>query len=253
MSEPNATPSSEPKTPLPRRLLAVGILGFFILSVSLAGLWWWLLHRTDSVSVSKTESLAQPTQPAQPVEKQMEGSVTELFNGADLDGWDFDPTIWSVRNGVIYGNQRRSGYGSSLFWHEADLGDFELRFSFRLIRGNSGVYYRANPLDNYDVGGYEFEIYTNRVGNLSENGTDREKRRLYRTETEDPPIDSQWHEGAILATGRRLVHTLDGQVVCDLEDQYPAAPRTGVIAFANGQGTIVEFKDIRLKRRKTTP
>lgn len=221
------------------------VIGFLVLAIG--GLVLWMLDRNDSVPVVKVET---PAESAQSSPGATDMTVTNLFNGVDLEEWDFDPAIWSVRNGVIHGKQTRGGYGSSLFWHEADLGDFELRFSFRLIRGNSGVYYRATMLDNFDVGGYEFEIYTNRVGNLSDNGTDRQKRRLYRTETDDPPIDSQWHEGVILATGRRLVHTLDGQVVCDVEDPYPAAPRTGAIALANGERTTVEFKDIRLKRVK---
>ena len=239
MSDASTTPPNEGKTRLPIALLAVGVVALMILALSLGGLTWWLLHRSDVVTVSQNDSRGQPS--GAPTE------TTELFNGTNLDGWEFAPDIWSVRDGVIVGNQRRGGYGSSLFWPDKDIPDFELHFRFRLVRGNSGVYYRASQLENFDVGGYEFEIYTNKTGNLADNGTDRVKRRLHVT-ADAGSIDSEWHEGVIIASGPRLIHRLDGKVLCDMEDTEPAAPRTGAIAFAITSSTMVEFKDIRLKR-----
>jgi len=85
-----------------------------------------------------------------------------LFNGTDLRA-GFRSRHLVRAYGVIYGHQKRGDYGSNLFWHDADLVDFELYFRFRLVRGNSGIYYRASRLANFDVGGYEFEIYTNKL------------------------------------------------------------------------------------------
>jgi hypothetical protein len=152
-----------------------------------------------------------------------------------------------VRDGVIYGYQKRGGYGSGLFWSDKNIADFELRFRFRLTRGNSGIYYRAAQLENFDVGGYEFEIYTNKTGNLADNGTDRVKRRLHVAQ-DAAPIDSEWHEGVIIAAGPRLIHRMDGKIICGVEDTGPVAPRTGAIALAITSSTIVEFKDLRLNR-----
>jgi hypothetical protein len=157
---------------------------------------------------------------------------------------------------VISGNQKRAGTvvgTGSLFWGDTDISDFELRFRFRLVRGNSGVAYRATQLPNFDVGGYEFEIYTNKTGNLANVGNDRERHRLYRAGPDAEPLDANWHEGIIIANGPRLVHVLDGKTLCDVEDTDPSALRTGVIAFGMSTGTLVEFKDIRLKRLKTNP
>lgn len=197
MSEPSTTPPPTPKTRWPVYLLVVGAVGLFVFSLSLGGLTWWLLHRSD-------------VRRSNPAGETGEASVTELFNGTDLEGWDFDPDVWSVRDGVIYGQQKRSGYGSGLFWPDKDIADFELHFRFRLVRGNSGVYYRASQLENFDVGGYEFEIYTNKTGNLADNGTDCVKRRLHVTEGAEP-IDSEWREGVIIAAGPRLIHRMDGR------------------------------------------
>jgi hypothetical protein len=234
MSEPPTPPANAPKTRLATALIVLGIIGFFIFSLSIGGLTWWLLRGTKSVSV---------------VNKVTEGNVIELFNGTDLEGWNFDPAVWSVRDGVIYGRQLNGG---NLFWRGAEVEDFELRFRFRLMRGNSGIHYRARELKNRDVGGYEFEIYSTRTGELADRGTDRAKRELFRSESVEK-IDSEWHEGVIIASGARLIHQLDGKVVCDVEDTDPAAPCKGVISLGAGGGTIVEFKDLRLKRLKTKP
>jgi len=241
MSDSSTAPPNEPKTRLPVVLLAVGVVALMILALSLGGLTWWLVSRTA----------VHTNAPPEVGDMSTVAGSTEIFNGRDLDGWEFDPDVWSVRDGIIHGNQRRGGYGSGLFWPDKDIADFELHFRFRLVRGNSGVYYRASQLENFDVGGYEFEIYANKTGNLADNGTDRVKRRLHVAEGAQP-IDSEWHEGVIIAAGPRLVHRLDGKLLCDVEDTKPAAPRTGAIAFAITSSTVVEFKDIRLKRTGTT-
>jgi hypothetical protein len=180
----------------------VGIVAFVGLSLSLGGLTWWLVTQARSARSSPAAEMQEQVTAdfstrdgATIAGEKAVASVIELFNGHDLEGWDFDPDVWSVRNGVIYGHQKRGGYGSSLFWRDANLDDFELRFRFRLVRGNSGIYYRANRLANFDVGGYEFEVYTNRTGNLADNGTDRVKRRLHRAEAAES-IDAEWHEGS---------------------------------------------------------
>jgi len=244
------TTTSEPKTPFPRALMAMGVIGFFIFSLSIGGLTWWLLRGTHSASTPKHESNGK--QAGITVEAGVT-EQTELFNGTDLEGWDYDPALWSVRDGVIHGRKGRGGPGSALFWGDSDVADFELRFGFRLIRGNSGVNYRSTRLANYDVGGYEFEIYTNKTGNLANVGTDRQRYRLHRAADTAEPTDAEWHEAVIVAHGTRLVHVLDGKTVCDVVDSDPTAPRTGVIAFGLSPGTTVEFKDIRLKRLKGKP
>jgi hypothetical protein len=246
MNEPPMILPPKPKTRLTLLLLGIGVIALFVFSLTLGGLAWWWLHRSNVVTVSPDGNWSHPAG------ETVGAGVTELFNGTDLEGWDFDPAVWSVRNGVIYGEQKRSGNARCLFWHDADLADFELRFRFRLVRGNSGICYRATRLANFDAGGYEFEIYTNKTGNLADVGTDRERRRLHRAESTAPPLDSEWHEGVIIANGPRLVHRLDGNVLCDVKDNDPAALRTGAIALNMSSGTIVEFKDLRSIRMRQT-
>jgi hypothetical protein len=247
-------PAPPGKPWLPTWLVATGIIAFAIFSVSVAGLTVWLLTREpvrDTVSVPPghrasippAAPLADPSSPS----ARADSEFKSLFNGQDLADWDYNPAEWSVRDGVIRG---RTGNGtSSLFWTGGDVEDFELHFQFRLLRGNSGVYYRARQLEKFNTGGYEFEIYTNRIGNLADNGPDRERRRLFYQDFEKaPPTDTDWHTGTVIAIGGQFIHRLDGNELCRVEDADARAPRSGVLALHIANATTVEFKDIRLKR-----
>lgn len=97
-----------------------------------------------------------------------------LFNGKDLRGWDGDPRLWSVRDGVIHGEttaeQPTKGNTFLIFKgpdREAQLSsvfrNFELRLSFRCnATNNSGIQYRSERLSNstndWVVAGYQHEV-----------------------------------------------------------------------------------------------
>jgi hypothetical protein len=247
MSEPPTSPPNAPHAGLKIGLLALAVVALLVIALSFGGFVFWLVMKRSAPAAGNGPEQV----PAGPhVAGAPETGFTELFNGTDLEGWDFDPAVWSVRDGVIHGNKQRSGVGSCLFWRDSDVADFELRFRFRLIRGNSGVAYRGTRLAGFDAGGYEFEIYTNKTGNLANVGTDRQRYRLHRADDTAPPTDSEWHEAVIIAQGTRLVHVVDGKTLCDVQDTNPAALHTGLIAFGVGGETAAEFKDIRLKKRK---
>ena len=73
-----------------------------------------------------------------------EGFVS-LFDGRTLDGWEGDPSLWSVRDGAITGRttaETQLEENQFLIWKD-EVEDFELRARFRLEGGNSGIYFRA--------------------------------------------------------------------------------------------------------------
>ncbi|HEY0076237.1 MAG TPA: family 16 glycoside hydrolase [Abditibacteriaceae bacterium] len=100
-----------------------------------------------------------------------------LFNGKDLTGWQGNPELWSVRDGVITGQttpEKPAGGNTFLIWQEGDkpgeISDFELTLKYRILDkngegkgyGNSGIQYRSKVADpaKWVVGGYQadFEI-----------------------------------------------------------------------------------------------
>lgn len=95
-----------------------------------------------------------------------------LFNGKDLTGWEGNPELWSVKDGVIHGetkedpeNPKKSSlkHNTFLVW-KGTVGDFELHAKFRILSewGNSGIQYRSKRLPDGPngpvVGGYQADF-----------------------------------------------------------------------------------------------
>jgi hypothetical protein len=108
--------------------------------------------------------------PSAPPEPQ---GMKPLFDGKTLDGWEGDPRLWSVKDGVIHGEttpDTKFAGNTFLIWKGGEPGDFDLRFTFRMDPaktgdGNSGVVYRSkhitegpNAKNNWVMGGYQAEI-----------------------------------------------------------------------------------------------
>src|SRR5262245_5447849 len=102
------------------------------------------------------------TAPAEPKD------MTALFNGKDLTGWEGDMRLWSFKDGIVRGETTKENVAKGntfLLWRGGTLADFELRLSFRIKGGNSGVQYRSKhkPFKETDenkwvVAGYQAEV-----------------------------------------------------------------------------------------------
>ena len=67
-----------------------------------------------------------------------EEGFVEIFNGKNLTGWEGNPKLWSVQDGVITGQTtaENSTKGNTfLIWTNGTVADFELRCSFKLVPG----------------------------------------------------------------------------------------------------------------------
>lgn len=97
-----------------------------------------------------------------------ESEMKSIFNGKDLSGWDGDPRLWSVKDGVIHGETTKDNKAKGntfLIWKDGTLKDFELRLSFRCTNtNNSGIQYRSKHIaagkanNKWVVRGYQHEI-----------------------------------------------------------------------------------------------
>jgi hypothetical protein len=210
-----------------------------------------------------------------------------IFDGRTLEGWEGDPRLWSVRDGVIHGEttpENQAVGNTFLIWQGGEIGDFDLRLSFRCHapENNSGVQYRsrhvtdASAKNRWVVRGYQHEIrnestFPDVSGFIYDEGGSRGRicpageratweaeggRRLLGTLidqdefTELMRIDD-WNDVAIRAEGRRIRHWLNGRLILDFTDDDPAkALASGVIALQlhAGKPMWVEYRDIRLKK-----
>ncbi len=230
-----------------------------------------------------TTAAAQSAVMAPPEAEGMES----LFNGKDLTGWDGDPTLWSVKEGVIRGEttpEIKAKGNTFLVCTKGDFKDFELRLSYRLnASNNSGIQYRSKRSESggnkWIVRGYQHEIrnevnFPNVSGFIYSEGGIAGKGRLClcgekavraaddtKTVTETL-IDQEgykklfklddWNDTVIIVKGNQMQHYLNGRLILDYTDNSPLALKEGVIALQlhGGKPMWAEYRNIRIKELK---
>ena len=208
-----------------------------------------------------------------------EEGFTSLFNGQDLTGWDGDPKLWKVENGVVIGTNpspEAMANNSFLIWRGGTVKDFELRAIVRVIGdNNSGIQYRSRELPEvapWVITGYQCDIHPaiEHTGMTYEekgrgifglNGhnvmLDPDGALWQLSEHEPVKVDvSQWNEYVIIAKGNRLSHYINGQPTSELID-HDANKRAmeGLLAIQlhRGNPNSVQIKDLRLKVLPESP
>ena len=211
-----------------------------------------------------------------------EAGFTSLFNGKDLAGWRGNPALWSVKDGTITGVTKadpKLTHNTFLVNTNLTLVDFELRLSYRIEKGNSGIQYRSKVQSEGAqgpiVGGYQadFEAGKTYSGILyEERGRGILAKRGEKTvikevdgktkvekvgetgKTEDIQAkikDEDWNDYVVIAKGNHLQHFINGQQTVDVVDEQPSkAAKDGILALQIhvGPPMIVQFKNIRIKK-----
>lgn len=232
---------------------------------------------------------SQPPVPATPAVSlappkiATEPGFHSLFNGKDLAGWDGLPGYWTVEDGAITGRtfddpKRKLTFNTFLVWKDGEVDDFELRFSYRIVGGNSGVQYRSKLIDpaKFIVGGYQADIdskdkysallYEERGrAILAERGTKVTLQKDGKTKVTEKLGDpaelqkrikkEQWNEYVVIAKGNRLEHYINGAKMTEfVDDDEKGRAFKGVLALQIHQGPpmLVQFANVRMKRAKLT-
>jgi hypothetical protein len=221
-----------------------------------------------------------------------EAGFKPLFNGKDLTGWEGRTDIFSVKDGALHAENTAANplkKNTFLTYTAQEFGDFELRFDYRCIGGNSGMQYRSERLPDFVMKGYQadFENQNRFTGMFfEENGRmfmaypgeyvtvkplgaltaeeaakkNKPKARLDKVKfatTEESfshikdPTD--WHSMTIIARGNTFVHILDGRVMSVAVDEDTANfKKSGLLGIQVHQGPpmIVDVKNIRIRALK---
>ena len=212
--------------------------------------------------------------------------MTPLFNGKDLSGWDGDPNLWSVRDGVIHGEtteQHVANGNTFLIWQGKAI-DFELRLSFRCnATNNSGIQYRSKHItdasvkNKWVVRGYQHELrnenkFPNTSSFIYDEGGKRGRICLVgekaswtggKKVVESTFLDEagfqklmkidDWNDVVIVAKGQNIKHYLNGSLVLDFteSDVQPDASQGAVaLQLHAGKPMWAEFKNIRIRELK---
>ncbi len=202
-----------------------------------------------------------------------------IFNGKDLTGWKGVEGFWSVADGAITGTTTTENAvktNTFLVW-EGEVSDFELKFKYKVIDGNSGVQYRSKVVDSayFIVAGYQadFEAGKTYSGILYEEkgrgilaqrgqivtlaeGESAAKPKIEVTgsvgrsdEIQESIKDKEWNDYKIVAKGNRLKHYINGRQTVDVTDDTAVGAKKGVLALQlhAGKPMTVQFKDLMLK------
>ena len=186
---------------------------------------------------------------------------TPLFNGKDLSGWDGEPGLWKVEDGVIVGTSEvgKPKTNSFLIWN-GKVKDFEVRATVKVVGdNNSGVQYRSRRLPEvtpWTILGYQCDVHPTDVhtamtyeergrGIFGYNGVDvvLDPTGPRWQVGERPRVQadiSQYNEFTVIARGNRLEHKVNGQttsVFIDHDEKGRALE--GLIAISPGVGDIL--------------
>jgi hypothetical protein len=212
-----------------------------------------------------------------------ETGFKKLFNGKDLTGWNGNPKLWSVNEGTIQGQTTKENPtkgNTFLIYTNGEVMDFELRFSYKIVGGNSGMQYRSkviNP-DNWVVGGYQGDFEAGKTfsgilydeanvaggrGIMAQRGEsvvwDADcKKQVVGTLGKSEEIQAKikhedWNEYVIIARGNQFMHQINGTKTVEVTDNCEAKRLTkGVLALQlhAGPPMTVQFKDIRIRELK---
>jgi hypothetical protein len=213
--------------------------------------------------------------------------LRSIFNGKNLQGWDGDSRLWSVKDGVIHGEtttENPAKGNTFLLWKEGTTSDFELRLSFRCsATNNSGIQYRSKHIkdgkvrNDWVVRGYQHEIRNesklpNVAGFIYGEGLGRGRICLAgekavvnkegKKEVTDTLINAaefeklvnldDWNDVVIIAKGNHIQHYLNNRLILDFTDSPELALRDGILALQlhAGKPMWVDFKNIRIREMK---
>lgn len=174
---------------------------------------------------------------------------TPLFDGKTLTGWRVLPGgKWEIKDGVIFGTSPQSEARHGMLLSEKSYRDFTVRLKYRAHQGNSGLYFRAEPVPGeLSVHGLQAEIDPEKdAGGLYETGG-----RGWVVKPEPAQVKkwykpNQWNQMTVSAQGGRVVVHVNGFKTADLANDSGRAEGHFGLQLHGGMEMHVEFKDIEL-------
>lgn len=181
-----------------------------------------------------------------------EEGFTPLFDGTSLTGWEGDPLLWLVEDGMLIGRSPGISYNDFLAT-EKSFSNFTLRLQVQLVgnSGNSGVQFRSERVTgSMEMIGYQADIGPEYWGNLYD-----ESRRKTNLAVADPKVlkkalkPTDWNEYEIHAEGPRVVLKINGATTVDYTETDASLPASGRIAVQihSGPALEVRFRDLRIR------
>ncbi len=187
--------------------------------------------------------LASPVQQPLPADPT---TLKEWFDGSSLNGWLYDPAIWSVENGEIIGRAPNGIDHNTWAVGPLRFTDFRMTVEVKLVGdiGNSGIQVRSSRALDGEVSGLQADIGAGWWGKLYE---EHGRGLLEDAGGAEHVKRGDWNTYEILLTGNRIQTALNGQQVVDRTD--PEIAQQGIVALQlhSGGPTEVRFRNFSLE------
>lgn len=172
-----------------------------------------------------------------------------LFNGKNLEGWDGDPRLWRVEDGVLVGSTEGVKLQSNTFLiTKRTYSDFHLKLEVKLRNHNSGIQFRSKALPNWVVQGLQADMAENNWwGSIyDEKGTRGVIVNGWKGKAEKIVKQGDWNEYEVFAQRDLIQIRINGALTAELRDD---SATQGVIALQLHRGPPMEvrFRNIRIK------
>jgi putative heme-binding domain-containing protein len=188
-----------------------------------------------------------------------------LFDGKTLDGWDFDPAMWRVEDGVITGGSTTEKIKKNDFIStKKNYQNFELKLQIKVSGDpktgmlNSGIQIRS-VREGSAMSGYQVDCGAGWFGKIYDEHR-RNKVIWAPTPEQQAALDKAidvfgWNEYRIRAEGPRIQTWINGVHCMDYTETDPNIALDGHIApqVHSGGVCLVQVKEVTIEELPATP
>ena len=190
-----------------------------------------------------------------------------IFDGKTLDGWDFDPTIWRVEDGMITGGSTTEKIKENHFiCTKKNYQNFELKLKIKVSGDpktgliNSGIQIRSVRVPGgAHMSGYQVDCGAGWFGKIYDEAR-RNKVIWAPTPDQQAALDKAidvfgWNEYRIRAEGTRIQTWINGVLCIDYTEADPNVALDGLIGpqVHSGGVCLVQVKDVTIEELAPTP
>ena len=174
-----------------------------------------------------------------------------LFNGKNLDGWHILPGgDWKVQDGIIAGTSPAAEPKHGLLVSDSVFADFEIEVSYKAVKGNSGLYFRAQDVaDAVGVYGFQAEIDPDKdAGGLYETGGRKWVVQPSAAEVKKWYRPGKWNTMKVRAVGKDITVWVNGKQTAHLTNDPGRTAGRIALQLHGGMDMEVYFRTVRIKQ-----
>ena len=174
-----------------------------------------------------------------------------LFNGKNLDGWHILPGgDWKVQDGIIAGTSPAAEPKHGLLVSDSVFADFEIEVSYKAVKGNSGLYFRAQEVaDAVGVYGFQAEIDPDKdAGGLYETGGRKWVVQPSAAEVKKWYRPGKWNTTKVRAVGKDRRLLINEKQSAHLTNDPGRTAGRIALQLHGGMDMEVYFRTVRIKQ-----